>query len=139
VLHSQPILGTDIKDLQAFAQLMGLQATIQEPMKIDDIKEHIISGIAPILVIQAWREDEIEYPFDWKDSHYIVACGYYDNGIYAMDPNVLGNYAYLPYSELMKRWHYADKSGGRHLQCGLVLHYENCPTPYNPTAVKYLG
>jgi len=138
ILHSQPIVGTDIDNILSFAQLLGFKASLYEDMEIDDLKNYIIAGISPLLILQAWKDDEIEYPLDWKNSHYIIACGYYNNGIYAMDPNVLGNYSYIPYSSLVKRWHYADKSGKHHTKTGLILEYENCPVKYNPSAIKYI-
>lgn len=138
IFHSQPIFGTDTESIVNFARLLGFQASVIDTMRTEDIPRYLAQGITPLLVIQAWRDDDIEYPFDWKDSHYIIACGCYEDGIIAMDPNILGNYAYLPNSELIKRWHYADHSGIHHNRTGLILEYENCPTPYRPSAVKYL-
>jgi len=139
ILHSQPILGTDANTIIYFMELLGLNADMIDNMEINDIKDYIDSGIAPMLLIQAWPDDEIEYQYDWKDAHYIIVCGYYDNGIYAMDPYTLGNYTYLPFRDLLKRWHVVDKSGVRHLNSGLIIEYENCPIKYNPKEIKYLG
>jgi len=139
VLHSQPIFGTDTQSILSFAQMLGFQASMAENLKIESLQGYINAGITPMLILQAWAEDEIEYPLDWKDAHYILACGYYDDGIYAMDPYTLGNYTYLPYCELAKRWHTVDKSGVRHLRSGLILQYEQCPVKYRPSVIKYLG
>jgi len=139
LLHSQPILGTDSQSILFFMQLLGFKASMVDNMEINDIQEYINAGITPILLIQAWVEDDIEYPYDWKDPHYIIACGYYENGIYVMDPYTLGNYTYLPYCELVNRWHVVDKSGVRHFNSGLIIEYENCPVRYNPNTIKHLG
>lgn len=139
ILHSQPILGTDYKSILYFSELLGLNARIEENMSIEDIKKYIDEDIAPILIVQAWRlEDDIEYSLDWKNAHYIIACGYYDNGIYAMDPNMLGNYAYLPYSELITRWHAVDKDEVRHIRSGLIIENKNYPIVYKPEKIKYI-
>lgn len=139
ILQSRPIVGTDFKSIMYLAQLLGLNASMKENMKAEDIENIINSGITPILIIQAWRtEDDIDYSFDWKNAHYIIACGYYEGGIYVMDPNTLGNYTYLPYSQLYKRWHAVDYNGIRHARSGLILDYENCPIKYNPSVIKYL-
>ena len=119
-------------------QLLGFKASMSEDMEVNDIKKCISVGITPILIIQAWKNDEIEYIYDWKDAHYIIACGYYDDGIYAMDPYSLGNYTYLPYNELLNRWHAVDKSGDRHLRSGLIISSEGCPVKYKPNVVKHL-
>lgn len=139
ILHQKPILGTDYQNIISYLQRLGFSAMMAENMSIDDLKNYIDEGIAPMLVIQAWPDDEIEYPFDWKDAHCIVACGYYDQGIYVMDPWTLGNFTYLSFTELMERWHAVDQTSVRHLQSGIIAQYKNCPLKYNPRAVKHLG
>lgn len=139
ILHSQPVLGTDYRSILYFARLLGLKTSMKEHMDFQGIKDHIDAGITPLLIIQAWRlEDDIEYSLDWKNAHYIVACGYYNDGIYVMDPNILGNYSYLPYDELMKRWHAVDEEGNRHIRSGLILECSGCPIEYNPATIKYI-
>jgi ABC-type bacteriocin/lantibiotic exporters, contain an N-terminal double-glycine peptidase domain len=138
ILDSKPILGTDPKSIIFFMHILGLRAEFIENMKIDDIESYIDIGIPPMLMIQAWKEDDIEYNFDWKNNHYIIACGYYEDGIYAMDPYNMGNYTYLPYSDLKRRWHVPDRSGNHLHNCGLIIQYENCPIKYDPKAIKYL-
>ncbi|NCB53025.1 MAG: hypothetical protein EOM54_14295 [Clostridia bacterium] len=103
ILRAQPIFGTDVSSIIHFVQCLGMSASLAENMDTSDIIKYIDAGIPLILIIQAWPDDDIEYPYDWKDAHYIIACGYYDHGIYAMDPFTLGNYTYLPFAELLKR------------------------------------
>ena len=139
ILHSRPILGTDYNDILYFAKLLGLNAKLQENMEFDDLKSYIDTGVPPILILQAWRlEDDIRYSLDWKNAHYIVACGYYAGGIYAMDPNVLGNYSYLPLSQLLARWHAVDKDGIRHMKSALIIENKDYPIVYSPEKMKYI-
>lgn len=137
VLHSQPILGTDYKSILYLSELMGLHAYFKENLRIEDLKRAIDFGTAPILILQAWRlEDDIDYALDYKNAHYIVACGYDGRGIYAMDPNLLGNYGYLTYPELLTRWHAVDKDNVRHIRSALIIENKNYPITYDPDEVK---
>lgn len=138
VLHSKPILGTDAQTILFFMQLLGFNAFMRENMEIHDIRNYIDSGIAPMLIIQAWKEDEIEYSYDWKDPHYIVACGYSKNMIYAMDPYTLGNYTCLSFGELLDRWHAVDQTGTRHINSGLIIQSDSFPPKYNYRTIKHL-
>ncbi len=92
-----------------------------------------------MLLIQAWGENGVDYATDWKDSHYVIACGYDENRIYFMDPYTLGYYTYISTSELLKRWHVPDARLGRSDCGGLVIKKEHCLCQYNSRVVKYLG
>jgi ABC-type bacteriocin/lantibiotic exporter with double-glycine peptidase domain len=137
ILHSQPILGTDYKSILYLSELMGLRASFKENLRIADLKRYIDFGTVPILILQAWRlEDDIDYALDYKNAHYIVACGYDENGIYAMDPNLLGNYGFLSYPELLTRWHAVDKDNVRHMKSALIIGNKKYPITYDPDDVK---
>ena len=138
VLHSKPILGTDAQNILYFMQLLGFKAFMRENMEIHDIRDYVDAGIAPILIIQAWKEDDIEYRYDWKNAHYVVACGYSNNMIYAMDPYTLGNYTYLSFGDLLDRWHAVDSSGTRHINSGLIIQSDSLPPKYNYRMIKHL-
>jgi hypothetical protein len=139
VLNTRPYIGTEYQSILSFVKAQGLTASFHENMKPTDLMRFIDAGIAPLLIIQAWSDDAIDYSQDWKNGHYIVACGYYEQGIYAMDPYTLGNYTYLPFEDLKRRWHTVDQSGNRHYHSGLIMYYENCPIQYDPVKIKYLG
>jgi ABC-type bacteriocin/lantibiotic exporter with double-glycine peptidase domain len=139
ILDSKPILGTDYRKIIHFMKKLGFQATFMENMSIDRLKCFINEGITPLLQIQAWAEKDVDYTSDWKDSHYVIACGYDGDRIFFMDPMTLGNYTYLPAEELMKRWHVPDVGGGRYYGGGLIIAKENSPFEYDPHDVKYLG
>ncbi|MPM28788.1 hypothetical protein SDC9_75316 [bioreactor metagenome] len=137
ILNSRPILGTDYKSILYLSELMGLHTTFKENQRIENLKRYIDFGTTPILIIQAWRlEDDIDYALDYKNAHYIVACGYDENGIYAMDPNLLGNYGYLTYPELLTRWHAVDKDNVRHMKSALIISNKKYPITYDPDEVK---
>lgn len=138
IMHPKPILGIDYHSILFSMQLFGLKASMIEDMEMEDIKNYIHLGIPPILMIQAWKRDDIDYESDWKDGHYIIACGHYDDGIYAMDPYSLGNYTYLSSTELLKRWHTVDPSGTRHLGSGLIVRPEGLEMQYHPNKIKHL-
>ena len=139
VLDSRPMVGTSVKRIQSFVASLGLTASFREDMKTEDLINIIDSDIAPILMIQAWSDDEIGYCNDWRNGHYIIACGYYEKGIYVMDPYTLGNYTYLPFEDLEERWHILDMSGTRYNKSALIIHHESCPVVYDPSKIKYLG
>jgi ABC-type bacteriocin/lantibiotic exporter with double-glycine peptidase domain len=139
LLHSQPIIGTDYKSILYLAELLGLHGLLRENLCIEDLRRYIDSGTPPVLIIQAWRlDDDIDYCLDFKNAHYIVACGYNNRGIYAMDPNILGNYGFITYPELMTRWHAVDKDSVRHLQSALIIDNKKYPVKYCQDAVKVI-
>lgn len=139
MLQQKPIYGTDYHNIISFMQMLGFQASFNIDMNIDLLKEYIDKGITPILMIQAWKDDDIDYSFDWKDSHYVIACGYDENQIIFMDPYTLGNYTFIPNSELLKRWHTVDQSGSHYYCTGLIIKNENCPFLYDPNIIKHQG
>jgi len=139
LMKSKPILGTDFRDILFFLYQLGFQSSFVENMSIDNLKKFINDGITPMLLIQAWADEDIEYEYDWRDAHYVIACGYDDNNIFIMDPYTLSNYTYISTSELMKRWHVVDKFGSRYYNSGLIIKNEHCPFKYDPYVVKHLG
>jgi len=139
IMQSKPILGTDHQDIIRFMQLIGLQASFLTNMSIDCLKSFINDGVTPMLMIQAWADNGVDYDSDWKDSHYVIACGYEGDRIFFMDPDTLGYYTYIPVHELLKRWHVPDVSAGRCYRSGLIIKKEHCSFNYDPKDVKYLG
>jgi predicted double-glycine peptidase len=135
-LGQKPIYGTDYKKIITFMDMLGFHASFHIGMNIDLLKELISNGITPILILQAWKDIEIDYAYDWKDAHYVIACGYDENRILFMDPWTLGNYTFIPINMLMKRWHDFDSSGNHSYQSGLIIHHEHLPFVYNPSIIK---
>jgi ABC-type bacteriocin/lantibiotic exporter with double-glycine peptidase domain len=132
MLKQKPIYGTDHRDILAFMERLGFLASFQTNMNIGLIKELIHQGVPPILMLQAWKDNKIDYSHDWSNSHYAIACGYTEDLILFMDPWVLGNYTYLYDNELMKRWHTTDRSGKHYDYSGLIIKHEQLPPSYNP-------
>lgn len=138
MLKQKPIYGTDFRNIIHLMELLGFQASFHTEMDISHLKEYINSGITPLLIIQAYKEDEIDYIYDWKNSHYVIACGYDEDRIIFMDPWQLGNYTFIPNNELTKRWHSIDQSGTHYHYAGLIISHEHLPLIYNPCAIKYM-
>jgi ABC-type bacteriocin/lantibiotic exporter with double-glycine peptidase domain len=137
ILKTKPINGTDYQNIISFMQRLGFQASFHYDMDISTIKDFIKKGITPILLLQAWKEDDIDYLYDWRDGHYTIACGYDDNQILFMDPYTIGSYTYIPNSELMKRWHIVDNAGNHMNHCGLIITNENLQYIYSPHTIKH--
>ncbi|WP_027626302.1 cysteine peptidase family C39 domain-containing protein [Clostridium lundense] len=136
LLQQKPIFGTDYHNIINFMQKLGFQASFNIDMNINIVKSYIDNMITPILTIQAWKDDNIDYNFDWKDNHYVIACGYDDDRIIFMDPFTLGNYTYITNTELMKRWHSVDQFGNHSCFSGLIFKNENLPIIYKPHIIK---
>lgn len=139
ILESKPKLGTNYQKIILFVEMIGFQASFIENMNIDCLKAFIDDGITPMLQIQAWGENGVDYAWDWKDSHYVIACGYNGNQIFLMDPWTLGNYTYLTAEELLKRWHIPVVGFGQCYGGGLIIKTDHFQFIYDPNIVKYLG
>jgi predicted double-glycine peptidase len=136
LLNQKPIYGTDYNNILSFVTMLGFQASFHNDMSIDSLKDLINKGITPILILQAWKDIEIDYTYNWKDSHYAIACGYDNNRILFMDPWTLGYYTFIPIDMLLKRWHNFDSSGRKHYFSGLIMKHEHLPLAYNPSVIK---
>ena len=137
LLQQKPIFGTDYHNIISLMQKLGFQASFNIDMSIDIVKSYIDNMITPILTIQAWKDDDIDYEFDWKDNHYVIACGYDDYRIIFMDPFALGNYNFISNNELMKRWHIVDQYGNHNYFSGLIIKNDNLPMVYKPNIIKH--
>lgn len=138
-LKQKPIYGTDYENIISFLGLLGFQASLYVEMKLDVLKELIDHGITPMLILQAWKEDEIDYTYVWNNPHYVIACGYDENQILFMDPWTFGNYVFLSNNELMKRWHTIDHSGNHYYHSALIIKHEQLPFIYKPNIIKNMG
>ncbi len=131
MLKEKPLYGTDYHDIIHFFQMLDFQALFHIDMNIETIKDYINKNIAPMLLIQSWKDDKIDYTFDWRDAHYTIACGYCDDRIIFMDPYTLGHYTFITNSELLNRWHAADPSGNHFYHCALIINHEKLPVIYD--------
>lgn len=139
ILHTKPIYGTDYHAILRFMDLIGFKASFFENRSIDYIRYQIDSGVTPLLLIQAWADEGADYEADWKDNHYVIACGYEGDRISFMDPYTLGNFTYMETPALMRRWHAADENNKRYYGAGLTITKDHCPFKYDPRDIKYLG
>lgn len=135
-LGQKPIYGTDYKNIITFMDMLGFHTSFHIGINVDLLKELICNGITPILILQAWKDIEIDYTYDWKDAHYVIACGYDETRILFMDPWTLGYYTFIPIDMLLKRWHDFDSSGKHSYHAGLIINHEHLPFVYNPRIIK---
>lgn len=138
-LKQKPIYGTDYRNIISFIKSLGFEASFHIEMSLDLLKELIDRGITPMLILQAWKEDEIDYTYVWNNPHYVIACGYDEKQILFMDPWTLGNYVFLINNELLKRWHVIDQSGNYYYNAGLIIQHEQLPFTYRPINIKGMG
>lgn len=100
--------GADHRDIIKFLQSKGLEVELQKGMLLSDLQSFIDDGIPVIVMIQAWGKSVTDLEKTWENGHYVLAIGYDEDNVYFMDPSILGNYAYLPSDEFVKRWHDQD-------------------------------
>ena len=136
MLKQKPIYGTDYKNIIDFLKRIGFEVSFEVDMDIPLLKELIDQEITPILLIQAWKNIEINYNYDWNNSHYAIACGFNHSQILFMDPWTLGNYTFICNEDFMKRWHALDQSGTHHHCAGLIVRHEFLPLVYEPNILK---
>lgn len=136
LLKQKPVFGTDYRNIISYMEMLGFQVSFHIDMDIELVREYIDEGITPILVIQAWKEDAIDYPCDWRDSHYVIACGYDENRLLFMDPWTLGNYTFITEHDLINRWHFVDLSGSHYYNSGLILKHDTLPYIYDPDIIR---
>lgn len=139
LLKQKPIYGTDYRNMLTFMEILGFQASYDTDMTLEHLKELINNHITPILIIQAWKIDTIDYSYDWKSSHYVVTCGYDDNSFIFMDPWTIGNYTSISNEELMKRWHALDHDNNHHYRSGIIIKHNHLPYTYDPNIIKNMG
>ena len=138
-LHTKPFTGTDYRNILRLMNDLGFEARLYENMDPNDLKRLIDAGITPLLLIQAWKKNGVDYATDWGDGHYVIACGHMGDLILIMDPFTLGNYTYLHGRELMKRWHVKEPCGRAYYGAGLVIQ-KGCHTfQYDPYDIEHLG
>jgi predicted double-glycine peptidase len=127
--------GTAYANIARFAKKKGFRVDIHKGMTLEALKRLLDKRSPVICLIQAWSEHPIDYSKTWANGHYVVAIGYDDKNIFFMDPSTLGNYAYIPAAEFVKRWH--DTDGKEHLRhFGMVVAKEK--PAYEPDLAKFM-
>ncbi len=132
-LQPTPEEGTKYTRMADFASSLNFQIEIFTGMKLNELQAWINEKKPIIVAIQAWAEKPVDYATDWDDGHYVVVIGYDQQNVYFMDPSILGNYAYLPTDEFLKRWHDRDKKEVLS-HFGMVI--SRGPPTYNSEVIK---
>lgn len=127
--------GTAYLRIVRFAAKLGFKVDVHKDMNLPELKALIDRKQPVICLLQAWSEKPRDYTDVWSDGHYVVACGYDDENIFFMDPSTLGNFAYIPESEFVDRWHDTDgREKLRHF--GMVVSKDK--STYCPDVATYM-
>lgn len=114
--------GTSPEDFIKAAKKFNFSAQLKTNMTLGNVRKHIDGQTPVILDIQAWNDekDNPDYSEEWKDGHYVVACGYDSEGLFFMDPSQIG-YSYLKNKDLMNRWHDIGDDNKRYHHLGIIV------------------
>jgi predicted double-glycine peptidase len=107
-LGTNPRTGTEPERIVRRARRDGFKAELRQGLTVKDLRSAVKQGKAVILDLQAWR-DPHQQKMSWdrikSSGHYVALKAVGNKYIYFMDPSAGPDYAYLPISELMPRWH----------------------------------
>ena len=101
--------GTELNSIVKFFRRRKYKVDYGE-LSLELLKEYINKEIPVIILIQAWKQDDVDYENTYNWGHYVVVCGYNKKGFIIEDPAIFGR-GFLSYRQLEKRWHgYDDKN-----------------------------
>ncbi|MBI5623453.1 MAG: C39 family peptidase [Elusimicrobia bacterium] len=136
-LGSDPEEGTRFWRMMEAALRRGIGAEAFVDAKLSDLQAALDQGKPVVAAFQAWAEEPADYAKDWEDGHYAVAIGHDEKNLYFMDPSTLGNYAFIPKTEFVRRWH-DEYDGGRVRVNGLMIVFSKPEKNYDPRQVPKL-
>lgn len=123
-LGTEPEHGTYYKEIESYANELGLKARVHQHVTRKRLKKWLDRGIPVILSMQGWAEDQSVYdnPSHNDDGHFVVAIGYDDEDFfYFMDPSITGMRGFLSWKELKKRWHENEGADKTEISCRLAI------------------
>jgi uncharacterized protein len=130
LLGTDPEVGTPPQAILRTAQDMGLKATLQEHLTLDDLAQHLEAGLPVIVAGQAWREDVSgTWADEWECGHYMVVIGLDHENVYFEDPSLLGSRGFIPREQFLERWHDVDGLGRKYLRLGILVQGESVSPP----------
>ena len=143
-IGTDPQKGTEPQGIVRGAKKHGLEAFFKENVSLEELRGALGRGETVILDIQAWSDEvrlsTVPWSRRWEDGHYVVLVGMDEANAYFMDPSVGTGYTFIPFSELLERWHdYEDRSGPvwRNRQLAIFIRgkepIRNFPGPLIPT------
>jgi predicted double-glycine peptidase len=110
-LNIDPDSGAEPEAIASVARDLGLDAVPVLELTIEDLRECLEEGITCILCLQAWKERQVDYLYDYEDGHYVVLVGMDNKNAYVMDPWLKDSYGFIPLGQLDTRWHNPDTEG----------------------------
>lgn len=127
-LGSTETNGTDCRRIEQFLNKIRRRgstqpifcAEIKTGLSIPELCRFLDQGKPVICLIQAWSDHPEEYRHSSECGHYVIAIGYDAENIYFMDPSTSGNYAFIPQTEFLTRWHDGDERKS-YPQFGMVI------------------
>lgn len=135
LLGSNSTIGTPVENIVSFANSLDFNVETKEDASFDELKNYIDNNKPVMVLIQAWTsQTNVDWKNEWEAGHYVVAVGYDQNNVYFMDPYTLGNYAYIPKSEFMDRWHDVDSANDTLSHFILSIQKEPLPS-YDPNKI----
>lgn len=98
--------GTMPQQLLRAATQLGFKGEFKENMTMRMLQDYIADSRPVIVLIQAWKDDEdMPYPINFENGHYVVAIGYDNDNIFFEDPWIHGSITYMSKADLTDRWH----------------------------------
>ncbi len=126
-LGMEPEVGSHPYQLEDMLRYFKLRRKGFRGMTIRKLKSYLREGLPVIMMLQAYGEDKkTGLPFKTykevlTEGHWVVAIGFDDTGIYFEDPSLEAIRGYIPYNELVERWHDTDYDGKNVQHYGLVV------------------
>ncbi len=112
--------GTNPQNMALAIEHYGLTPEARE-MTLADVTGFIKRGIPVIILLQAWTETpNVNWKNDWEDGHYVIAIGYDDEKMLFEDPSAIER-TYIPFQELLDRWHDSDVNGVHYVHYGIAV------------------
>ncbi|MBI2264303.1 MAG: C39 family peptidase [Armatimonadetes bacterium] len=122
MLHTDPLQGTNPKDMVRVSRELGFEADLKENLTIEDLEASIAQGVPVIVAAQAWREGaDLDKPWleVWDSGHYMVVIGTDAKNVYFEDPSIFGSRGYLSREEFLERWH--DQDDRKYYHSGIFV------------------
>ena len=123
-LKLDPRVGAHAFQIKRAALKYGLRVSEKKPMGLAHLKRFLDTGKPVMLMLQAWDAEgstDGEYANEWDEGHWVVAIGYDRAGVYFEDPSLAVARGFIPYDELIERWHDTGPHGVHVQRFGMAI------------------